>query len=240
METFNGVKPSYTALVIRAVALALQRHPYANRLPFRRPFWKRLVQLNRVDVAVAVEKDEPGFEQVAYAEILRDAADKDLVQITAELQKVVRTKAENSPTWRIFRRLVEKLPSSLAVWLLSLPRFSPAMWIKYRGGAVLISSPSKYGVDAVLGHWVWPLGFSFGLVKERPVVIDGKVCVRPTMTLTMSFNRLVMGGAPAARFFHEVTRILENVETEFGLARSSTAPKNFVAAPAFACTNKAR
>ncbi len=76
----------------------------------------------------------------------------------------------------------------------------------------MISSPSKYGVDMMFGTWPWPIGFSFGLVKDRVVAIDGRPAVRPTMSVTLSFDRRLMGGAPAARFFRAVCDKLENPE----------------------------
>lgn len=78
---------------------------------------------------------------------------------------------------------------------------------------MLISSPAKYGVDMLIANWPWPIGFSFGLVKERPFVVEGKIEVRSTMTLTMSFDRRIMGGAPAARFIRAVADSLENAST---------------------------
>jgi pyruvate/2-oxoglutarate dehydrogenase complex dihydrolipoamide acyltransferase (E2) component len=65
----------------------------------------------------------------------------------------------------------------------------------------------------LVGNWPWPMGFSFGLVKERPVAIDGSVVARPTMMLSMSFDRRLMAGAPAARFFSAVGECLKNAET---------------------------
>jgi len=77
----------------------------------------------------------------------------------------------------------------------------------------MISSPAKYGVDMLVGNWPWPIGFSFGLVKDRPVVVDGTVVTRPTMMLIMSFDRRLMAGAPAARFFNAVSQALISIES---------------------------
>ena len=82
--------------------------------------------------------------------------------------------------------------------------------MKYRGGAVLVSSPAKYGVDAILGTWPHPVGISFGLVKPRPVVVEGAIVARPTFFLTLNFDRRVMAGAQAARFFKRIVDILEH------------------------------
>jgi hypothetical protein len=56
--------------------------------------------------------------------------------------------------------------------------------------------------------WSWPLGMSYGLVKDRPYVVDGELTVRPTCFLTMNFDRRVMSGAQAGRFFARVCELL--------------------------------
>lgn len=64
----------------------------------------------------------------------------------------------------------------------------------------------------LVGNWPWPIGFSFGLVKDRPIVVNGLVVARPTMMLIMSFDRRLMAGAPAARFFNAVATSLQDAE----------------------------
>lgn len=215
-----GMKPSYTAFVAKAVSLALREQPYANRIAIELPFWKRIVQLNDVHMTVAVEKDSPEIEQAVYAGTIRHTDKLGLIAITRELQALAQATPETSERWRQFNWIVEKLPVWLARRLLSMPRWSPSLWIEHRGGAVMISSPAKYGVDIMVGAWPWPIGFSFGLVKQRPLAIDGEVVVRRTMMLTMSFDRRIMVGAPAARFFHTVCDHLENAERDMGAPAS--------------------
>ena len=81
----------------------------------------------------------------------------------------------------------------------------------------MVSSPAKYGVDMLVGNWPWPIGISFGMVKDRLIAIDGKVEVRPTMMLIMSFDRRLMGGAPAARFFRAIADTIEQAETTLAI-----------------------
>ena len=81
----------------------------------------------------------------------------------------------------------------------------------------MISSPAKYGVDMMVANWPWPIGYSFGLVKDRAIAVDGAVKVLPTMILTQSFDRRLMGGAPAARFFRVVCEHVENAERDLAL-----------------------
>ena len=212
-----GIKPSYTAIVAKAISLALREHPYANRIAVEWPFRRRIVQLHTVHMTVAVERDQPGIEQAVFAGTIRNTDEMDVVSITRELQGLAQATEETNERWRLLKRIVETLPPVLARRLISAPRLFPSQWIKHRGGAVMISSPAKYGVDMMVANWPWPIGYSFGLVKDRPIAVDGAVVVRPTMALTMSFDRRLMGGAPAARFFRAVCDHVEHAEMDMAL-----------------------
>lgn len=216
-----GIKPSYTAIVAKAISIALREHPYANRITVEWPFWRRILQLHDVHMTVAVERDSPGIEQAVFAGTIRNTDKLNLVEITKELQGLAQATEETNARWRLLKRMVETLPASLARLLISSPRFFPGQWIEHRGGAVMISSPAKYGVDMMVANWPWPIGYSFGLVKERAIAVGGVVEVRPTMVLTQSFDRRIMGGAPAARFFRSVCEHIENAERDMGLPATS-------------------
>lgn len=208
----TGRRPSFTAFVARAVALTIKSHPYANRTTVELPFFRRIVQLQDINISVAVERDVPGLEQVVYAGTLARADEYSLSELTVELQRLNNVEGEHGARWSLFQRVVTGLPTPLARFILRAPRLWPSMWIKHRGGAVMISSPAKYGVDMLVGNWPWPIGFSFGLVKERPIAVEGQVVVRPTMMLIMSFDRRLMAGGPAARFFNAVARSIESAK----------------------------
>lgn len=212
-----GIKPSYTAIVAKAISIALREHSYANRMAVERPFWKRILQLQEVHMTIAVERDRPGIEQAVFAGTIRDTDKLDVVAITRELQSLAQSTEETNERWRLLKRMVETLPPFLARGLISIPRWFPGQWIKHRGGAVMISSPAKYGVDMMVANWPWPIGYSFGLVKDRVIAVEGAVRVCPTMVVTMSFDRRLMGGAPAARFFNAVCNHIEHAERDLAL-----------------------
>lgn len=225
-----GIKPSYTAIVAKAISIALREHPYANRMAVERLFWKRILQLHEVHMTVAVERDRPGIEQAVFAGTIRDTDKLDVADITRELQGLAESTEETNERWRLLKRMVETLPPFLARRLISIPRWFPDQWIRHRGGAVMISSPAKYGVDMMVANWPWPIGYSFGLVKDRVIAVEGSPLVRPTMVLTMSFDRRLMGGAPAARFFRAVCGHIEHAERDMALTPETVAEKNMMGA----------
>ena len=104
-------KPSYTTMVLKAVALGLKEFPYANRRVFRRPWppfsGPRLQRFEVCDVAVAVERDMPGRESVAFIDIVRDAERRSTEEITEQLRLL-----SESGAARFFRRIVEILENA--------------------------------------------------------------------------------------------------------------------------------
>jgi pyruvate/2-oxoglutarate dehydrogenase complex dihydrolipoamide acyltransferase (E2) component len=214
----HGVKPTYTALVIKAISLALREHPALNRLLLGGLYRFRPVQLHPVDAVVAVERDQG---DTVFATIVRDTDRKPVEDITAELRHMATCADEDEPRLRLFRRLVRWVPGWLCRWLFAMPRWSPAMWRQHRGGSFALTTVGKYGVDAIQAKWPWPLTFTFGEVAKRPMVVDDEVVPRLSFYLTMSWHRQLCNGAPAARFFQRVCQILE--EADASLSESTLA-----------------
>jgi pyruvate/2-oxoglutarate dehydrogenase complex dihydrolipoamide acyltransferase (E2) component len=212
----GGRKPSYTAFVIKAVALTLKEFPHANCRVFRRPWLPllgpRLQAFRRVDIAVAAERQFPGMELISLVDIIRDADRKSLAEISEWLTNLAKSDTSSNAQWRTFHSIITALPTWLSALLVRLPVWIPALWIKYRGGAVLVTSPAKYGPDEVAGHWTAPLGFSFGFVKKRPVVVNDEVVARQTFYLLLHFDRRTLHGGQGARLFQRVVEMLEKAE----------------------------
>ncbi|MCK6473823.1 MAG: 2-oxo acid dehydrogenase subunit E2 [Planctomycetes bacterium] len=221
--------PTYTAYMVRAISLALRDHPKINRLVWRLPLRKRLVQLEDVHAAVAVER--PGDEvDMAFPTIVRDSDRRSSLEIAEALRKASATDPENDPTWRKFRFLLRHLPAWANRRLIGMPVMHPKLWMEHHGGSFLITSPAKYGVDRIFVKVAWPLAFSFGEVKERPVAVDGRVEARTTTDLTLSWQRRLTTGAVAAQFFNSICRRLRDLDLDEQLL--SETPHEAAALPA--------
>lgn len=213
-------RPSYTAFVAKAVALALRDHPYANRRVCH-GLWPlllrpRLQRFSHADICVAVERKVPRAEMVAFVDVIRDVDQMSLDDITARLHTLAESDTETNRQWRDYSRLVTSLPSWLAALLVRLPLYFPSLWVKYRGGAVMVSAPGKYGVDTVFANWWAPIGVSFGLVAERPVVRDHAIVAAPTFNLILNFDVRIMAGAQAAHFCRRIIHVLDQASVEMG------------------------
>ena len=214
-------KPSYTAFVVKALALALREHPFANRRVCR-SLWPplfgiRLQRFNQIDVTVAIERQVPKAEMAAFVDVIRKADQLSIAAIQDKLRELAESDAETNPQWREYSTLVMRFPIWLATLLIRLPLYFPSLWVKYRGGAAMISSPGKYGVDVIFANWWAPLAVSFGMVKQRPVVHEDTIVARTTFILTVNFDVRVMAGAQAALFGRRFIDILEAASQEMAL-----------------------
>jgi pyruvate/2-oxoglutarate dehydrogenase complex dihydrolipoamide acyltransferase (E2) component len=211
---------------VRALALALRDFPYANQRISRR-IWlplarARLQMFDHCDIAVAVERDIPGVESAAFVDIIRDANEKSLFEITMWLSDLSKSDTQTNEQWKQFSGVITRFPTWVALLLVRLPYFVPRLWDRYRGAAALVTSPAKYGVDTVTACWSWPVGVSFGLVKDRPLVKDGQIKACPTFNLICNFDRRIMAGAQAGRFFAAIVKNLEAAKSTLAETSSTT------------------
>ena len=82
----------------------------------------------------------------------------------------------------------------------------------FHGGTFTISNFGSYDIDTftpiINAPEVAILGV--GKIKDKPVVIDQSIEIRPMMGLSLSFDHRVMDGAPAAAFLTDLKKIIEN------------------------------
>lgn len=218
IEQFRSVskesKFSYTVFVAKAIGKALNEFPEINRR-FYRPFFffPRIFQrFSNVDIAIASEITDPKMAHVAYIDVLRDVQSKSLLEIQDWLLNFRNTSSVQQ--WKSFSGIIEKLPYFMAKVIIKMPTWIPSLWVRYRGGACTISSPSKYGVDSLVACWASPIGVSFGFVKKRVVFKNGQTEAVPTFNLTLNLDRRMISGAQGAKFMSRVCQILENFEFE--------------------------
>ncbi|HEX5467634.1 MAG TPA: dihydrolipoamide acetyltransferase family protein [Gaiellaceae bacterium] len=80
-----------------------------------------------------------------------------------------------------------------------------------QGGTFTISNLGMYGVDAFLAIVNAPQAaiLAVGRIVDRVVAVDGAPAVRPTMTLSLSFDHRVVDGARGAQFLDTVAALVE-------------------------------
>lgn len=205
-------KPSYTAFIIKAISQAVEEHPWVNARIFPGFPYSKIVRFPEIHMAVGCETNMPGAEFMAFVDVIKHTNNKSIDTINNELIKLASADIHNNPQLKGFMQIIKNCPIFIARRLCTLPALIPSLWMKYRGAGIIISSPSKYGVDAVAGSWPHPLGFSFGLIQKKPIVKNNKLEIARCFTLTMSFDRRILAGGPAARFFNSIATNLMNHE----------------------------
>jgi pyruvate dehydrogenase E2 component (dihydrolipoamide acetyltransferase) len=80
------------------------------------------------------------------------------------------------------------------------------------GGTFTVSNLGQFNIDAFTSIINPPETaiLSVAKMKERPVVIEGELAVRPTVNLGLSVDHRVVDGAMAAAFLEALQRLLED------------------------------
>jgi hypothetical protein len=213
----SGERVTITHLVGRATAAALADEPTLNgriRLGTYLPN-------DRVSLAFLVTM--PDGSDLARARV-DDVDRKDVATIAAELrERAERLRSGGDPDWEQSKRLVKSLPTWLLrplVWFTGWLTSSLGVGAKPMGlerqpfGSAIVTSVGMLGLDEA---WVPPTPFArvplyvlIGAVRERPVVVDGQVVVRPMLTVTATLDHRFVDGFQAATLAKSFRRIFED------------------------------
>jgi pyruvate dehydrogenase E2 component (dihydrolipoamide acetyltransferase) len=175
-----GFNLGYNDLLIKLAARALKEFPYMNaRLEGSPEEEGGAVIRHLAQVNVALAVDT---ERGLLVPVVREADRKGLVEIAREM-----------------RGLVERVRSGKA-----LPD-------ELAGSTFTITNLGVYEVDAFTPIINLPETAILGVgrIKARPAVVDGAVCVRQTMWLSLTFDHRLVDGAPAARFLQRIKQLVE-------------------------------
>lgn len=81
------------------------------------------------------------------------------------------------------------------------------------GGTFTITNLGMHGVEFFIPIINPPEAaiLAVGRISDKPVVVDGKIEVKPMMMLSLSYDHRIIDGAPAARFLQRVKAIMEEM-----------------------------
>jgi pyruvate dehydrogenase E2 component (dihydrolipoamide acetyltransferase) len=82
------------------------------------------------------------------------------------------------------------------------------------GGTFTVTNLGMYGVDSFIPIINPPEAaiLAVGRVVEKPVAVDGKIEIKPVMTLSLAYDHRIVDGAPAAKFLQKVKYYMEDPE----------------------------
>lgn len=201
----TGEKVTITHLVGRATGAALAEEPTLNG----RIRMGRYIPNERVSLAFLVTMADGS--DLARAKV-DDIDRKDVATIAAELRaKSERLRGGTDEDWEQSKRILLVLPTWLLrplVWLTGWLTGSLGLQVKALGlerqpfGSAIVTSVGMLGLDEA---WVPPTPFTrvplyvlIGALRDRPVVVDGEVVVRPMITVTATLDHRFVDGYQAA------------------------------------------
>jgi pyruvate dehydrogenase E2 component (dihydrolipoamide acetyltransferase) len=114
--------------------------------------------------------------------VIRDAGGKGLTEIAREMRELVER-----------ARVGKALPDELS------------------GSTFTITNLGMHEIDAFTPIINLPEAAILGIgrIKARPAVVDGQICVRQMMWLSLTFDHRLVDGAPAARFLQYIKKLVE-------------------------------
>lgn len=224
----GGAKaPTVTALVARATALTLARHPQINGL-IR---WGKTHTRESVSVFLQTAVDDEGKELSGLA--IHDAEKKSIEQFAQEIvEKSKAIRAGNDPAFKHAKASFALVPVFATRWLLDAMSFlfyTLNLDLTRFGlprdpfGSVMVTSIGSLGLDEAFGPLVpysrVPLLIAVGAIRERPVAIDGKIEIAPVLKICATFDHRFIDGVHGAKMVNTVRRLLETDEglEELGL-----------------------
>lgn len=82
------------------------------------------------------------------------------------------------------------------------------------GGTFTITNLGMYGVDLFIPIINPPEAAILGVgrVIEKPIVVNGRIEIKPIAALSLSYDHRIVDGAPAAKFLQRIKYYVENLE----------------------------
>lgn len=199
----SGLKLTVTALLIKAIAIAQEKHPYSRTIMLPNG---RLVQLNAIEAQFTVERFIDGQPALFFANVKRPDI-KAMADITEELRAYGKDPIESVPQLEIEDRF-SRYPWLIRQIIIWFGLRVPQLRLKYMPATFGLSSLGKYGCRNLISPSVITSMFCVGEVEERPVAINGKVEIHPILSLVLNFDHRVIDGAAAARFMNDIIDLL--------------------------------
>jgi pyruvate/2-oxoglutarate dehydrogenase complex dihydrolipoamide acyltransferase (E2) component len=201
----TGESLSFTAFLIACLGKAIEEH---KAVQARRFGSKRLILFEDVDVYTLIERDVAGQVPI-WTTIIRAANRKTVREIHQEIRAAQQEDVEKVVKWLQFQPAFLFGPF---FWAFSwIGRRYPQLWKKYVG-TVGITAVGMFGKGAAWGipPALPTLMITVGGIGEKPVLVDGQIVMRDSLSLTISFDHDIIDGAPAARFTEQLKELIES------------------------------
>ncbi|MBK7748772.1 MAG: 2-oxo acid dehydrogenase subunit E2 [Candidatus Obscuribacter sp.] len=199
-----GQKVTITAFLLKAIGIAQRAHPESRTalLP-----WGRTVTFNNIVAGFTVER-VIGKHPAVFFGAIANPDTKTVEEIANELRNYAEAKIETVPRLDEQHKF-NKTPGWFRQFVLWAGMHFPKVRLKFMPATFGLSSLGKFGMTGLIPPCVTTSTIGVGEVEERAVVRDGRIEIRPMVTIILNFDHRLMDGAPAARFMSDVKKLLE-------------------------------
>lgn len=199
---------SFTAFLIACIGQAVGE----NKAVHAMRKGGRLIIFDDVDVNIQIEHDTGG-QKVVSRHIVRAANRKSARAIHDEIRAAQREKISEAapvvtlPKWVTW---AGRLPGFVRRMILRRILTDPFV-LRRLGGTVNLTA---VGMVAKGGGWgisiaETPLTVTVGGIEPKVKPVDGEICIREMLSITLGFDHDVLDGAPAARFSARMKELIE-------------------------------
>jgi pyruvate dehydrogenase E2 component (dihydrolipoamide acetyltransferase) len=211
------VKLSVTHLAGKAVAKALGDHPDLNVRLYRGHFIRR----ETVDVFFIVSMS--AGNELSGVKVER-ADEKSVIEIARELSsRAGRIRGGDDADYGKTKKMLSSTPRSLLKMSMRVAAWLTAdrdLDLKKQGlprqafGSVMITSVGMFGIQHAYAplspYYRIPFLMLVGEVADKPVAVDGRVEVRPMLTLSATMDHRYLDGFHASRLATSVREYLDD------------------------------
>ncbi len=206
----TGQPISFTAYIVACIGHAVGKYSYMNAY---RNWRNQLITFDDVDVSMFFEVEVDG-KKLVRPHVLRGVNRRSFQDIHEEI-RTFQTQHHSSVEARAINYFV-MLPGIIRRFIYWLLFRNPPLMKKYMG-TVSLTALGMFGTG---GFWGIPvpnhtLQITVGGIAEKPGVVNGEICVRKYLSVTVSLDHDIVDGAPAVRF---VSYLKGLIESGWGLA----------------------
>lgn len=220
----NEAKPTVTHLMARALAVSIAKHPDINA---RVRFWGKLERRKTVDLFIQVTSDD-GRDLSGHRITAADAVP--LTDLARDLKQASqRIRKNEDPKFKKSKGMMSALPWWILRPFLALASlFTNELNIDMSGsgmprdpfGSAMVTSLGMFGVDEAYAP-LTPIARCMMIllvpaVRERPVVENGQVVIKPMLKLCATFDHRVVDGVHAAKLCTTLREVLADPDKHLG------------------------
>jgi pyruvate dehydrogenase E2 component (dihydrolipoamide acetyltransferase) len=233
----TGLQLTMTHIVARATAQAFAHHRELNA---KVRFWGKLEQRQTVDLFVSVSTDDGKDLSGVRMDATEDLSLTDMVHAIKGRARAIRDGDDKN--FQRSRNLFKSMPWFMArpaLWLTDFLTNELHVHLPSQGmprdpfGTAVITNVGSFGIDTAFAPFLplarCPMLLLMTEVKDRPVVVDGKLAVRPVLRLCGTFDHRIIDGFHAGLLAKDIRSLVENPAALLGSPLPAPAP---AAAPA--------